>query len=84
MDNRFKRLYILKIKDGEIPKLKQVCEDYHIAHNGVFEGAQKFHIIWGINENGLIYLSHVMALNGIDFNSLDELINYLDSFIPKA
>lgn len=30
-DPRFDRLYILKIRDGEIDRLKQVCEDYHIS-----------------------------------------------------
>lgn len=83
MDKRFDRLYILKIKQGQIPELKQICEDYQIRHNNVFEGATKFHLIYGINGNGLIYLSQVMALRGIDFNSLEEFENYLSQFVEK-
>ena len=83
MDKRFERLYILKIKKGEMKKLKQICEDYRIRHNNVFEGATKFHLIYGIDGNGLIYLSQVMALRGIDFNSLREFENYLSQFEEK-
>ena len=49
MDSRFKRLYILKIKMGEIKRLRQLCEGYHIANNNVFDGAKDFHLIYEIN-----------------------------------
>ena len=82
-DNRFNRLYILKIGQGETPRLKQTCEDYGIADNGAFGKAVDFHRIWGINTNGLIYLSYGMAQKGFDFNSIDELEEYLEKFIIK-
>ncbi len=84
MDKRFDRLYILKINDGEIKRLQQLCEDYNISDNGVFDSAAPFHRIWGFNENGLIYLSYGMAQYGFDFNSIDELEDYLDGFAIKC
>ena len=84
MDKRFNRLYILKIDNGQIPQLKQLCEDYNIQDNGAFDNAANFHRIWGINENGLIYLSYGMAQRGFDFNSLKELEEYLDNFVIKC
>ena len=81
MDSRFDRLYILKIGDGEIPKLKQLCEEYNINDNGAFERAVDFHRIWGIGPDGLIYLSYGMAEKGFDFNSLEELENHLNKFL---
>ena len=83
MDRRFDRLYILKINDGEIKRLQQLCEDYNISDNGVFDSAAPFHRIWGFNENGLIYLSYGMAQYGFDFNSIDELEDYLGGFVIK-
>ncbi len=82
-DSRFNKLYILKIEDGEIDRLRRVCEDYRISDNGAFENATSFHRIWGINENGLIYLSYGMAQRGFDFNSIDELEEFLDKFETK-
>lgn len=87
MDQRFNRLYILRVKEGELNHLKQICEDYLINDNGIFEYASDKHVIYGINEDGLIYLSQVMATRGIDFNSLDELVGYCEQFnsrIPKS
>lgn len=87
MDQRFNRLYILRVKGGELNHLKQICEDYLINDNGIFEYASNKHVIYGINEDGLIYLSQVMATRGIDFNSLDELVEYCEQFdsrIPKS
>ena len=84
MDQRFNRLYILRVKEGELNRLKQICEDYLINDNGIFEYASDKHVIYGINEYGLIYLSHVMATKGIDFNSLDELIRYCEQFASDA
>ena len=46
-DPRFDKLYILKIEDGEIDRLRRVCEDYRISDNGAFENAASFHRIWG-------------------------------------
>ena len=80
MDNRFNRLYILKIKENQIPDLQKLCDEYNIADNGTFEDAASFHIIWGICQTGLIYLSYTMAMNGIDFNSLEELQAYLEKY----
>ena len=82
-DKRFNRIFILKIEEGQIPQLKQLCEDYNIADNGTFENAADFHRIWGIGPNGLIYLSYGMAQKGFDFNSLDELEDYLEKFVIK-
>ena len=84
MDSRFDRLYILKIGDGEIPRLQQLCEDYRIANNGAFEKAASFHRIWGLGPDGLIYLSYGMAQKGFDFNSIDELIEFLDQWPSKC
>lgn len=84
MDKRFDRIYILKIKDGEIDSLKQLCEDYGINDNGTFDNAVSFHRIWGIGPEGLIYLSYGMAAKGFDFNSLEELERYLDKFVIKC
>ena len=83
MDFRFDRLYILKIGDGEIPLLKQLCLDYEIEDNGTFENATDFHRIWGLGPDGLVYLSYGMAQRGFDFNSLDELREFLDKFPSK-
>lgn len=83
MDSRFDRLYILKIGEGEIPKLKQLCEEYSIKDNGTIERAVDFHRIWGIGPDGLIYLSYGMAEKGFDFNSLSELEEYLDKFVVR-
>ena len=82
-DSRFNKLYILKIEDGEIDRLRHVCEDYRISDNGAFENAASFHRIWGICENGLIYLSYGMAQRGFDFNSIDELEEFLERFETK-
>lgn len=82
-DSRFNKLYILKIEEGQIPQLKQLCEDYHIQDNGAFENAASFHRIWGLGDGGLIYLSYGMAQRGFDFNSLEELEEYLDGFEVK-
>ena len=82
-DNRFDRLFVLKIEEGDIPKLKQLCEDYGICDNESFEGAASFHRIWGIGPAGLVYLSYSMVQKGFDFNSLAELEKYLDSFEIK-
>lgn len=82
-DPRFSKIYILKIEEGEIDRLRHVCEDYHISDNGAFENAASFHRIWGIGPNGLIYLSYGMAQRGFDFNSIDELEEYLDKFETK-
>jgi len=82
-DSRFNKLYILKIEDGEIDRLRHVCEDYRISDNGAFENAASFHRIWGISPAGLIYLSFGMAEKGFDFNSIDELEEYLNNFVVK-
>ena len=82
-DPRFSKIYILKIEEGEIDRLRRVCEDYRISDNGAFENAASFHRIWGIDENGLIYLSYGMAQRGFDFNSIDELEDYLSKYECK-
>lgn len=83
MDSRFRKIYIFKIEEGQIPQLQQLCEDYNIADNRTFENAANFHRIWGVGPNGLIYLSYGMAQRGFDFDSLDELENYLEKFVVK-
>ena len=79
-DKRFNRIFILKIEEGQIPQLKQLCEDYNIADNNAFDNAADFHRIWGIGPNGLIYLSYGMAQKGFDFNYLDELEQHLQKY----
>ena len=44
-DNRFDRVFILKIDEGQIPQLKQLCKDYSIADNNTFDNAADFHRI---------------------------------------
>lgn len=84
-DSRFERLYILKTKEGEIEILKQLCEDYHIQTNNVFEKAASFHRAWGFTEAGLIYLSHTMFIySKIDFNSLEEFEKFLIDRTPEC
>lgn len=83
-DLRFKKLYILKTKEGEIEELRQLCDDYKIKTNGIFERAASFHRAWGFTEDGLIYLSHTMFINNEpDFNSLNELEDFLCTFVEK-
>lgn len=83
MDSRFEKLYILKIEEGKLSRLQQICDDYGIMDNGAFEKAVEFHRIWGIGPQGLVYLSYGMAQKGFDFNSIDELIEFLDRFPSK-
>jgi len=83
MDYRFNRLHILKIEENELDRLKQVCIEYNIEDNGLIEKAVSFHRIWGINEQGLIYLSYGMAQRGFDFNSIEELETYLEKYETK-
>lgn len=83
MDERFEKVYILKIEEGENSRLQNVCDEYGIRDNGAFENAADFHRIWGIGPNGLIYLSYGMAQKGFDFNSIEELIEYLDKYPSK-
>ena len=85
MDTRFDRVYLLKTKNGEIDRVKQLCEDYQINDNGVFEGAADFHMAWGFGPDGLIYISpSTFAMRKPDFNSIDELIEFLDKYPSKA
>ena len=77
-NSRFNKLYILKIDAGEIDRLRHVCGDFRISNNEAFGNAASFHRIWGIDENGLIYLSYGMAQNGYNFNSIDELEEFLE------
>lgn len=84
MDERFDRVYFLKAKDGELNRVKQLCADYDINDNGVFDGAADFHFAWGFGPDGLIYISPTTFLyHKPDFNSIDELIEFLDKFPPK-
>lgn len=81
MDNRFGRVYFLKAKSGELPRVKQLCEDYHINDNGVFENATDFHFAWGFGPDGIIYISPTTFLtHKPDFNSIEELEAFLDKF----
>ena len=84
MDNRFDRVYFLKTKSGEINKVKQLCVDYEINDNGVFENAADWHFAWGIGPSGMIYISPTTFLiHKPDFNSAEELEEYLDKFITN-
>ncbi|MCR4880115.1 MAG: hypothetical protein K5906_04090 [Bacilli bacterium] len=44
IDNRFSRLFILEIQEGDILVLERICHEYHINDNGVFINAPQFHI----------------------------------------
>lgn len=82
MDERFDRIYFLRIQSDELSKLKQLCDDYCIQDNGVFEDAVDFHIVWGIGPEGLIYLSPAMFTScRPDFNFIEELEMFLNDFI---
>ena len=84
MDPRFERVYLLKTKSGEIDRVKQLCEDYQINDNGIFENAADFHFAWGFGPDGLIYISpSTFALRKPDFNSIEELEEFLDQFVDK-
>lgn len=85
MDSRFDRLYILKSPPNSIERLKELCRNFDIKVNGVLEDAQDFHIAWGFGPNGLIYLSPTNFLYcDIDFNSIEEVEEYLKQFIVKS
>ncbi len=82
MDYRFDRVYFLKAEPNSIEKVKQLCRDYNINDNGVFENAASFHFAWGFGPEGIIYISPTTFLNHRpDFNSIEELENYLDQFV---
>lgn len=85
MDSRFDRVYLLKAKNGELKRIKQLCEEYQINDNGIFDNAADFHFAWGFGPDGLIYLSpSTFAIRKPDFNSIEELIEFLDSFPSKC
>lgn len=80
MDDRFDRVYLLKAKNGELNKVRQLCEDYGINDNGCFDNAAPFHFAWGFGPDGLIYISpSTFASRKPDFNSIEELVEFLDS-----
>ncbi|MBQ6730734.1 MAG: hypothetical protein IJR08_02380 [Bacilli bacterium] len=84
MDSRFDRVYLLKAKSGEIDRVKQLCEDYRINDNGIFENAADFHFAWGFGPDGLIYISpSTFAMRKPDFNSIEQLEEFLDQFNDK-
>ena len=83
MDTRFDKIYILKTEPGEIDRVKRLCIDYNIENNGCFDNAADFHFAWGISPYGLIYLSpSTFAIHKPDFNSIEELEEFLDKFKP--
>ena len=84
MDSRFNRVYFLKTKSGELERVKQLCLDYGINDNGVFDTAASFHFAWGFGPDGIIYISPTTFLiHKPDFNSIEELEDYLDRFVTK-
>lgn len=84
MDERFNRVYFLKTKSGELEKVKQLCRDYNINDNGVFDNAAPFHFAWGFGPEGIIYISPTTFLSHKpDFNSIEEFEDYLDNFSIK-
>ena len=84
MDLRFDRVYFLKTQPGEIERVKQLCEDYHISDNGVFEKAAGFHFAWGFGPDGIVYISPTTFLvHKPDFNSIEELEEFLDRHKTK-
>ena len=84
MDKRFDRLYILKSKNGELKRVQELCKDYRINDNDIFSYAKKFHIAWGFEPEGLVYLSPTTFLiHKPDFYSIEELEIYLDKFEEK-
>ena len=79
MPLKIDRVYIIKTKPGDIERMKQLCLDYDINDNGVFEHAASFHFAWGLSPDGLIYLSPTTFLyQKPDFNSIEEFEAFLD------
>ena len=76
---RIDRIYLIKTQPGELERIKQLCIDYDIQDNGVFEKAAPFHFAWGLGPNGLIILSPTTFLyQKPDFNSIEELEAFLE------
>lgn len=84
MDPRFDRVYFLKAEHDSLERVKQLCIDYRIIDNGVFENAVDFHVAWGFGPDGIIYISPTTFLtHKPDFNSIDEFEAFLDKFEIK-
>ncbi len=84
MDPRFDRVYFLKAEPNSLERVKQLCLDYRINDNGVFESAADFHFAWGFGPDGIVYISPTTFLiHKPDFNSIEELETFLDRFEVK-
>lgn len=84
MDSRFDKVYFLKAGTEDLERVKQLCINYNINDNGVFEKAAGWHFAWGFGPEGIIYISPTTFLNHKpDFNSIEELEGFLDKFIVK-
>ena len=85
MDERFDRIYLLKEKPKTIGKVKQLCTDYKISDNGMFEKAPEWQFAWAFGPDGLFRISPTTFLiHKPDFNSVEELEEFLDQFkFPK-
>lgn len=79
MDERFDKVYLLKAEPNTLEQIKQICIDYGICDNGVFENAANFHFSWGFGPNGIIYISPTTFLyREPDFNSIKDFIDFLN------
>ena len=85
MSIKLERMYYIKTNAGDLPKMRQICIDFDINDNGVFEQAQPFHFAWGLSPCGLIYLSPTTFLiHQPDFNSVEELEEFLSRLLFKT
>ena len=79
MPLKIDRVYYIKTQAGDLERIKQLCIDYDIQDNGVFDNAASFHFAWGLGPDGLIYLSPTTFLyQKPDFNSVEELEAFLE------
>ena len=76
---------VLRIKEGEVKALEELCDYYEIAKNDSFKRAINSDIYWQIGPRGIFRPSPLLMLNKtIDFYSLKELILYLIKFIATC
>ena len=84
MNPRFDRVYFLNAEPNSLKRAKQLCLDYCINDNSVFERVADFHFAWGFGPDGIIYISPATFLiHKPDFNSIEELATFLDKFEVK-
>lgn len=78
-----KSLYGLVLKKGEKRRLYEICVNYNIpiTYTNLFDDDTHY-TLWGIGEKGIgligtVIMNYLSENNGIIFQSLDELEDYL-------